>query len=79
MSVDDAMLAAALVEGEGAAVLDTLRALAERAGPVVAAHAAPSAALTDAGAYCLDWLIEEVATSINTTAAGGNASLMAVT
>jgi RHH-type proline utilization regulon transcriptional repressor/proline dehydrogenase/delta 1-pyrroline-5-carboxylate dehydrogenase len=76
---DDAALAAALVEGEGAAVLDTLRALADRPGPVVATHAAPSAALADAGAYCPDWLIEEVSTSINTTAAGGNASLMAVT
>jgi RHH-type proline utilization regulon transcriptional repressor/proline dehydrogenase/delta 1-pyrroline-5-carboxylate dehydrogenase len=29
-----------------------------------------------AGAYCLDWLVEEVSTSVNTTAAGGNASLM---
>jgi RHH-type proline utilization regulon transcriptional repressor/proline dehydrogenase/delta 1-pyrroline-5-carboxylate dehydrogenase len=29
-------------------------------------------------AYCLNWLLEEVSTSINTTAAGGNASLMAI-
>ena len=28
--------------------------------------------------YCLDWLVEEVSTSINTAAAGGNASLMAI-
>ena len=28
--------------------------------------------------YCLDWLLEEVSTSINTTAAGGNASLMMI-
>jgi RHH-type proline utilization regulon transcriptional repressor/proline dehydrogenase/delta 1-pyrroline-5-carboxylate dehydrogenase len=26
----------------------------------------------------LDWLLEEVSTSINTTAAGGNTSLMAM-
>lgn len=29
-------------------------------------------------AYCLNWLVEEVSTSINTAAAGGNASLMAI-
>jgi RHH-type proline utilization regulon transcriptional repressor/proline dehydrogenase/delta 1-pyrroline-5-carboxylate dehydrogenase len=29
-------------------------------------------------AYRLNWLVEEVSTSINTTAAGGNASLMAL-
>jgi RHH-type proline utilization regulon transcriptional repressor/proline dehydrogenase/delta 1-pyrroline-5-carboxylate dehydrogenase len=29
-------------------------------------------------AYCCAWLVEEVVTSINTTAAGGNASLMAL-
>ena len=32
----------------------------------------------DAEAYCLDWLLEEVSTSINTAAAGGNASLMTI-
>ena len=41
-------------------------------GPIVTAHV-PG----DAG-YALDWLLEEVSTSINTTAAGGNASLMAL-
>jgi RHH-type proline utilization regulon transcriptional repressor/proline dehydrogenase/delta 1-pyrroline-5-carboxylate dehydrogenase len=30
------------------------------------------------GEYRLDWMVEEVATSIDTTAAGGNASLMAL-
>ena len=32
----------------------------------------------DPDAYCLNWLLEEVSTSINTTAAGGNASLMTI-
>jgi len=30
----------------------------------------------DPDAYCLNWLLEEVSTSINTAAAGGNASLV---
>ena len=42
--------------------------IARLPGPIV---------LTQANApYRLDWLVEEVSTSINTTAAGGNASLM---
>ncbi|MGO6969871.1 hypothetical protein [Rhizobium leguminosarum] len=32
----------------------------------------------DPEAYCLNLLLEEVSTSINTAAAGGNASLMAI-
>jgi len=32
----------------------------------------------DPDAYCLNWLLEEVSTSINTAAAGGNASLMSI-
>jgi RHH-type proline utilization regulon transcriptional repressor/proline dehydrogenase/delta 1-pyrroline-5-carboxylate dehydrogenase len=32
----------------------------------------------DEGAYRPDWLVEEQTISINTTAAGGNASLMAM-
>ncbi len=30
------------------------------------------------GTYCRAWLLEEVSISVNTTAAGGNASLMAL-
>lgn len=32
-----------------------------------------------AAGYRLDWLVEEVSTSINTTTAGDNAGLMAMT
>jgi RHH-type proline utilization regulon transcriptional repressor/proline dehydrogenase/delta 1-pyrroline-5-carboxylate dehydrogenase len=42
----------------------------------VTAQAADSTALLEPGAYRAEWLVEEVSTSINTTAAGGNASLM---
>ena len=67
----DGPYAGALVEGEGAALRDTQARIAALPGPIV---------LTQAGGapYRLDWLVEEVSISINTTAAGGNASLMAM-
>ena len=68
----DGPLAAALVDGDEAA-LALLAELAARPGAVVPVHA-PDAS----GDYCADWLVEEVSTSVNTTAAGGNASLMAM-
>lgn len=48
-------------------------------GPLVLTQAASTEELANnPDAYCLNWLLEEVSTSINTTAAGGNASLMAI-
>ena len=44
-------------------------------GPIVPVHAAHTGAALP---YPCDWLLEEVSTSINTTAAGGNASLMMI-
>lgn len=69
-------VSAALIEGEGAHVTALLSDLAAREGAIVTAQAASSAALGEVGAYRLDLLVEEVSISINTTAAGGNASLM---
>jgi RHH-type proline utilization regulon transcriptional repressor/proline dehydrogenase/delta 1-pyrroline-5-carboxylate dehydrogenase len=63
-------VAAALLEGDAAVILSGLRELAVRPGALVLAQVE-----SDDG-YRLDWLVEEVSTSINTTAAGGNASLM---
>ncbi|WP_420140946.1 L-glutamate gamma-semialdehyde dehydrogenase, partial [Sphingomonas sp.] len=64
--------AGALIEGGADRVRALQQAIAGLPGPIV---------LTQGGAhdYRLDWLVEEVSTSINTTAAGGNASLMAMT
>jgi RHH-type proline utilization regulon transcriptional repressor/proline dehydrogenase/delta 1-pyrroline-5-carboxylate dehydrogenase len=56
-----------LIEGDPAARLVALRHVAAMPGPILLPQAAP---------YRSDWLVEEVSTSINTTAAGGNASLM---
>ncbi|MEP6868932.1 MAG: bifunctional proline dehydrogenase/L-glutamate gamma-semialdehyde dehydrogenase PutA, partial [Novosphingobium sp.] len=71
-------LAAALVEGNAEDVLLASRLLAERSGAIVPLQSATPEALAGGDGYMLDWLLEEVSTSINTTAAGGNASLMAV-
>ena len=66
---------AALVEGDAARVADTAAAVAALPGPIAPLHAASR----EPGlAYHPDWLLEEVSTSINTTAAGGNASLMMI-
>jgi RHH-type proline utilization regulon transcriptional repressor/proline dehydrogenase/delta 1-pyrroline-5-carboxylate dehydrogenase len=71
--------AAALVEGDAARILKLSQTIGDLPGPLVPVHAASSDALRDdPEAYCLDWLLEEVSTSINTTAAGGNAALMGI-
>ncbi len=68
----DAPIAAILVEGDAARVAAAVTAAADRSGRIVPVHAeGPSG-------YSLDWLLEEISTSINTTAAGGNASLMMI-
>jgi RHH-type proline utilization regulon transcriptional repressor/proline dehydrogenase/delta 1-pyrroline-5-carboxylate dehydrogenase len=67
--------AAALVEGGSAAVARTVATFARLPGPIVSVHAART---DEPLAYQTDWLLEEVSTSINTTAAGGNASLMMI-
>ncbi|MGF9693948.1 trifunctional transcriptional regulator/proline dehydrogenase/L-glutamate gamma-semialdehyde dehydrogenase [Rhizobium sp. 0TCS1.26] len=68
----------ALIEGASDQVRDALARIAALDGPLVLAQAASSQAVAGEGAYCLNWLLEEVSTSINTAAAGGNASLMAI-
>mgnify|MGYP005993131597 FL=1 len=63
--------AGTLIEGSAADVSAVLDLLAQLPGPIVLPQAASAG-------YRLDWLVEEVSTSINTTAAGGNASLMSL-
>ena len=63
--------AGALIEGDVERVRTLSQVIAALPGPIVLTQAASAG-------YRLDWLVEEVSTSINTTAAGGNASLMAM-
>ncbi|MGV3481431.1 MAG: trifunctional transcriptional regulator/proline dehydrogenase/L-glutamate gamma-semialdehyde dehydrogenase [Sphingobium sp.] len=72
----DEPLAGALIEGDADQIRAEARDIATRPGPIVLVQAATPAQCTGVDAYTLDWLVEEVSTSINTTAAGGNASLM---
>ena len=71
--------AGALIEGDAERTVEVAKKIAALPGPLVLVQAATTAELeASADAYCLNWLLEEVSTSINTTAAGGNASLMAI-
>lgn len=73
----DGPFAGALVEGEGARVTAVQEKLCQLPGPLVLTQAAPLARMQkDANALCVHWLLEELAISVNTAAAGGNASLM---
>jgi RHH-type transcriptional regulator, proline utilization regulon repressor / proline dehydrogenase / delta 1-pyrroline-5-carboxylate dehydrogenase len=68
-SLEDGPFAAALVEAVGNARVSALEKIAALPGAVIPVHAAP---------YCKAWLMEEQVISINTTASGGNASLMSI-
>jgi RHH-type proline utilization regulon transcriptional repressor/proline dehydrogenase/delta 1-pyrroline-5-carboxylate dehydrogenase len=78
LTAGEGAFAGALVEGDAEQVRAVLRAIAALPGPIMLVQSASSAQCTAPHAYCVDWLLEETSTSINTTAAGGNASLMAI-
>jgi RHH-type proline utilization regulon transcriptional repressor/proline dehydrogenase/delta 1-pyrroline-5-carboxylate dehydrogenase len=67
--VDNPVIAAALFAGSRDELMALSRRLAERDGPVVPLHLAP---------YRQEALLDEVSLSVNTAAAGGNASLMTI-
>ncbi len=73
--VEGEQYAAALIEGSAARVAAMVETVAAMPGPIVSVHAADA---TQTVAYPLDLLLEEISTSVNTTAAGGNASLMMI-
>ena len=71
--------AGALIEGDGERVQAVNQKIAGLSGPLVLVQAATTDELvSDAEAICLNWLLDEVSTSVNTAAAGGNASLMTI-
>ena len=65
----DKDIAAVLFAGSADELLALSRRLAERRGPIVPVHLEP---------YPREFLFDEVSLSVNTAAAGGNASLMAI-
>ncbi len=72
-------MSGALIEGDAGQVSAMLQKIAAMPGPLLLTQSASTQELaTDPDAYCLNWLLEEVSTSINTAAAGGNASLMSI-
>ena len=77
--VAKAACAALLFEGDSDALMALNRALAERPGAIVPVHGVTRADLAEGrDDYPLFMLLEERAVSINTAAAGGNASLMTI-
>jgi RHH-type proline utilization regulon transcriptional repressor/proline dehydrogenase/delta 1-pyrroline-5-carboxylate dehydrogenase len=75
----DAPADAVLFEGDPDAVRAVARELAERPGAIVAVHGASREGLADGSeSYPLEWLVRERSVSVNTAAAGGNASLMTI-
>ncbi len=76
--LDAPALAGALFEGEGDALVDMMRRLAARPGPIVRLQALTPARLAAGEDYDLAELVEESAIATNTAAAGGNASLMTI-
>ncbi|MCK1732313.1 trifunctional transcriptional regulator/proline dehydrogenase/L-glutamate gamma-semialdehyde dehydrogenase [Bradyrhizobium sp. 142] len=71
--------AGALVEGNSETVHEINKKIAGLTGPLFPVQSATTDELAnDYEAYCLNWLLEEVSTSVNTAAAGGNASLMTI-
>jgi len=79
-SIDEATdIAAALIEGSAEPVRGVAVQLAARDGAIVTIQSATPAGLLDGSqTYDLSLLVNEVSISINTAAAGGNASLMAI-
>ena len=71
-------IAAALIEGDAPQVLAVQAEIARTHPAVIPLQSASEADCAAGPAYRIDWLCEEISTSTNTTAAGGNASLMAI-
>jgi RHH-type proline utilization regulon transcriptional repressor/proline dehydrogenase/delta 1-pyrroline-5-carboxylate dehydrogenase len=70
--------AGALVEGDAERVRSVNKKIARLPGPLVLVQSASTEEVAKGNAYTLNWLLEEVSISINTAAAGGNASLMSI-
>ncbi|AKJ69756.1 proline dehydrogenase/pyrroline-5-carboxylate dehydrogenase [Pandoraea thiooxydans] len=73
-----AELAAVLFEGDSDELRDLSRAVAQRSGPILSVQGLAPEALAAGEDYLLERLLTERSVSVNTAAAGGNASLMTI-
>src|SRR5690606_12838893 len=71
-------LGGVLNEGDGKGLLALAQRLAQRSGPIVQPQGLGHEALAQGHFYNLERLLAERSVSVNTAAAGGNASLMAI-
>jgi RHH-type proline utilization regulon transcriptional repressor/proline dehydrogenase/delta 1-pyrroline-5-carboxylate dehydrogenase len=76
--VDQADYQAVLFEGDGDALQALNQRIAQRPGAILAVHGLTSDALAAGAAYVPERLLTERSISVNTAAAGGNASLMTI-
>lgn len=75
----DSPFGGALVEGEAERIRSICKRISAIPGPLVLVQAASADEIArNPNAYDVQWLLEEVSTSINMAAAGGNAGLMAI-
>jgi len=76
--LDEAAYDAVLFEGDGDALRELNRRVAARPGPILSVQGLTPDALAAGTAYVPDRLLTECSLSVNTAAAGGNASLMTI-
>ncbi|HXW19068.1 MAG TPA: trifunctional transcriptional regulator/proline dehydrogenase/L-glutamate gamma-semialdehyde dehydrogenase, partial [Roseiarcus sp.] len=69
---------AVLTDAEGEELLRLLQEIAARTGAIATVHAVTPTRLAAGELWPLDFLTDEQSIAINTTAAGGNASLMSI-
>jgi RHH-type proline utilization regulon transcriptional repressor/proline dehydrogenase/delta 1-pyrroline-5-carboxylate dehydrogenase len=69
---------AALFEGESPTAAAWARTIADRDGPIVTPQCLTPGDTVAGAHYALEWLVTERSISVNTAAAGGNASLMTI-
>jgi RHH-type proline utilization regulon transcriptional repressor/proline dehydrogenase/delta 1-pyrroline-5-carboxylate dehydrogenase len=69
---------AVLFEGDSDALRELNFKVAQRKGPIVSVQGLRSEEIASGASYRLERLLREVSVSVNTAAAGGNASLMMV-
>jgi RHH-type proline utilization regulon transcriptional repressor/proline dehydrogenase/delta 1-pyrroline-5-carboxylate dehydrogenase len=71
-----------LFEGDADALLALMKRVAQRPGPIVTVQGTPAGTFDGAPGerndYALERLLTEHSVSVNTAAAGGNASLMTI-